>query len=67
MILLSRVALKLLYDLQRLCVNTENLRLFFCKIGFMGQVFNDDMYDISFFTILWYAKMDFQIGRKNYV
>ncbi len=45
----------------------ENLRLFFCKIGFMGQVFNDDMYDISFFAILWYAKMDFQIGRKNYV
>ena len=37
MILLSRVALKLLYNLQRLCVNTENLRSFFCKSGFMDR------------------------------
>jgi len=41
-------------------METVTLQFKIRSVGYAGEI-------LSFFTILWYAKMDFQIGRKNYV
>lgn len=41
-------------------METVTLQFKIRSVGYAGEI-------LSFFAILWYAKMDFQIGRKNYV